>query len=673
MSFAPQLQTVLDLIEDERHLEAEKLYSSLLSSVPPSSSSSSSKASKIKFASKASKDLQKYHDLHSQNVERLEKLKRVAAKMRTSKEALSSSENWTVAQTLFGITTSYRREADDTLSIKLEGELSNVPLFEQLCVLRETDLFHLWAPFVPRSKKLLQVTKIELVSWFIISVPIFGLSRDAVFHAYGCDCMEESGSVIICAESVDEFPGADIPPEPKGWGGARMIVRSFSGLVTILSPTDARTCLIANIDPRLSLPQKLIDFSMKKMCGVLLLCLQKMAKKIVKNPKKSEHAKHMRSDKAFYEDWLLPKFQAYCDKKGWVMPPVGALNVPEYTKKSSSFDEEADDFVVSEDGGKTFSSLSDITDDGSSSMSSGGTRGKSRSVLSRAVHKVSKKVKERKEKKLEKERQEILREAEANMTKINHVSPKLMARYGEWTAAKPSDVEDSKSLGDRLYELPLWPLEFGLVQHQGLKALGRLLGGSDYGPTSICLVAGLITILNCAGLFFATFGGLQNAKSRRSGTLSETRNFATGVVTCVVGVVVALGAIGCRTYTFLERYYLETLRHHNFLPDPYSFPMYNDLRAWNMYLLARYSKFCTLVFIFCALVAVCGTVLIKFKKEVSATGLGEKMFKTFAELNGGGMAKARKGTVVKNSKEERRQVLADKLQKRRELAAKRVG
>lgn len=81
--------------------------------------------------------------------------------------------------------------------------------------MRETDLFHLWAPFVPRSKKLLQVTKIELVSWFIISVPIFGLSRDAVFHAYGCDCMEESGSVIICAESVEEFEGVDIPEEPK--------------------------------------------------------------------------------------------------------------------------------------------------------------------------------------------------------------------------------------------------------------------------------------------------------------------------------------------------------------------------------------------------------------------------------------------------------------------------
>lgn len=96
-----------------------------------------------------------------------------------------------------------------------------------------------------------------------------------------------------------------------------MIVRSFSGLVTILSPTDARTCLIANVDPRLSLPQKLIDFSMKKMCGVLLLCLQKMAKKIVKNPKKSEHAKHMRSDQV--RDHFEPLF---CSRSLSLTPPT---------------------------------------------------------------------------------------------------------------------------------------------------------------------------------------------------------------------------------------------------------------------------------------------------------------------------------------------------------------
>ena len=229
----------------------------------------------------------------------------VSDRLLEAREALQGDDDWTIAQTLFGITTSYRRERDGTLSIKLEGELNDVPLFEQLCVLRETDLFHLWAPFMSQSRKLLQITKIELgelrvffvvvavpskllpalilhcphaVSWFIISVPIFGLRRDAAFHAFGCDCMEADGSVLITARSVEAYPGAFIPPPSTGWGSARMDIRSFSGLVTILSPTSARTRLIANIDPKLSLPQKLIDFTMKKMCGVLLLCLQKQAK-----------------------------------------------------------------------------------------------------------------------------------------------------------------------------------------------------------------------------------------------------------------------------------------------------------------------------------------------------------------------------------------------------------
>ena len=71
--------------------------------------------------------------------------------------SLTDDAGWTFAQTLFGISTSYRREPDGTLSIKLEGELSGVLLFEQPSVLRETDLFHLWAPFVPWSRQLLQV------------------------------------------------------------------------------------------------------------------------------------------------------------------------------------------------------------------------------------------------------------------------------------------------------------------------------------------------------------------------------------------------------------------------------------------------------------------------------------------------------------------------------------
>ena len=74
---------------------------------------------------------------------------------------------------------------------------------------------------------------------------------------------------------------------------------------------------------------------MKKMCGVLLLCLQKMAKKVVKNPE-CQHADKIRDDQEFYEGYLLPKFQKYCDDKGWVLPAVSAF---EYGRKMSGDDE----------------------------------------------------------------------------------------------------------------------------------------------------------------------------------------------------------------------------------------------------------------------------------------------------------------------------------------------
>ena len=54
---------------------------------------------------------------------------------------------WLYAQTMFGISTHYRLEEDNSLTVKLEGELSGVSLFEQLCVLREVDMYNEWAPF----------------------------------------------------------------------------------------------------------------------------------------------------------------------------------------------------------------------------------------------------------------------------------------------------------------------------------------------------------------------------------------------------------------------------------------------------------------------------------------------------------------------------------------------
>jgi len=218
-------------------------------------------------------------------------------------------------QTVFGISTSYRREPDSSLSVKIEGELHGTPLFEQLVVLCECDLHHAWAPFVPESKKLVQLDKLDAVVWFEVGMPFLGLTRDACYRAVGCDCMREDGSVLLVAVGLNgtEEHGAkdslannnnasgngaageddpaknalqqqqhkmitasessnlidttnssflardailstlEIPPIPEGLGRGRMTIRNFVASIDILTPTSVRTKMVVNVDPNLNL------------------------------------------------------------------------------------------------------------------------------------------------------------------------------------------------------------------------------------------------------------------------------------------------------------------------------------------------------------------------------------------------------------------------------------
>ena len=331
-----------------------------------------------------------------------------------AKENLSVDDDWTLAQTLFGVTTYYRREVDESLSIKIEGELHGIPLFEQMAVLRECDLYHTWAPFMQKSRKLAQLDKLDVVAWYIVGAPLLGLTRDACYRAVGCDCMKEDGSVLLVAVGLNDsleygvketlngngmsdvddndtrsdsgvmqqqkpepisrhthsdgyineqkqrqknyhamdsslvdtsassfltrdaiLETIEIPPIPQGLGRGRMTLRNFSACVEILGPSSARTKMVVNVDPNLTfIPQSLIDFCMKRMCGVLLSRLQATARKVVKDPIKNPHSRRMREDVRFYRDWLLPKFRRHCEELDWTMPAVGALSVSEEDLKA---------------------------------------------------------------------------------------------------------------------------------------------------------------------------------------------------------------------------------------------------------------------------------------------------------------------------------------------------
>lgn len=257
-------------------------------------------------------------------------------------------DDWTLSQTMFGVTTYYRREPDNSLSIKLEGELNNVPIFEQICVLKEVDLHCQWAPFCSSSMTIEELDKLDMVGWFVLGLPHLGLARDACFRAIGCDSMAEDGSFLLVGQGVrDRKPGdpppddsylsedpildeIDFPDPPTSMGSGRMTIRHFEAIVHILSPTRVRTRLIANVNPNLKfIPQSLLDFLMKKLCGVMLLKLQGAAKKILKNPIRNPHARRMRENPDFYKNWLIAKIDHYCREKGWDMPKVSAFEALE--------------------------------------------------------------------------------------------------------------------------------------------------------------------------------------------------------------------------------------------------------------------------------------------------------------------------------------------------------
>jgi hypothetical protein len=246
---------------------------------------------------------------------------------------------------LFGVSTYYRREHDGSLTIKLEGQLNDVPLFEQLSILREVDLWHHWAPFCTDSRNLAQLGNVDMIGWLVTGSPIFGLSRDLCFRVIGCDSLREQGKIILVAEGIGNessenkdhgsflasdplIQRIDIPPIPTRLGSGRMTLRKFEAIVDVLSPTSAQTRIISNIDPNISfIPHSLLDFVMRKMCGVLLHHLQQAAHKLSLRPDKTPYAERIRSD-PFYESWLLPKFRQFCLYKGWKFPSIQVLNLP---------------------------------------------------------------------------------------------------------------------------------------------------------------------------------------------------------------------------------------------------------------------------------------------------------------------------------------------------------
>lgn len=107
----------------------------------------------------------KVKDLFRNNEKELQQLKQHALILNLAKRNANATNEWIVCHEHNGITSSYRREHDGSLSLKVEGRIEGLPLFEQVAVMREVDLYHLWSPFVTQSAKISQLGKLDQIGW----------------------------------------------------------------------------------------------------------------------------------------------------------------------------------------------------------------------------------------------------------------------------------------------------------------------------------------------------------------------------------------------------------------------------------------------------------------------------------------------------------------------------
>ena len=63
--------------------------------------------------------------------------------------------------------------------------------------------------------------------------------------------------------------------KPSGWFTDRMVVRSFRSIINVLSPSTAKTVIVAHVDPKVALPQSLLNFVMRNVAGILLNMFQR--------------------------------------------------------------------------------------------------------------------------------------------------------------------------------------------------------------------------------------------------------------------------------------------------------------------------------------------------------------------------------------------------------------
>ena len=173
-------------------------------------------------------------------------LREVRARHAATLEALhlfDSDEGWAGSFEMLGSTTSFRRSTvGGGMTVRVDGVIEGVPASDLLAVWREVAHFSDWLPSCSSSRLLRMKGRVELLLHMHINV-LNLLTRDAVVHGFGVDCLSTAGRMLIMGKSVtaEEMPAdRNVIPEEPEWPLVRMEYRKLQVALEPLSPTTTR-------------------------------------------------------------------------------------------------------------------------------------------------------------------------------------------------------------------------------------------------------------------------------------------------------------------------------------------------------------------------------------------------------------------------------------------------
>lgn len=186
----------------------------------------------------------------------------------------SDTSDWITEQE-GNVKISYKKIPDTpTISLMLESVI-DVPMFNFITLLYETDLYPEWVPFCKHTNTLTKVSKsrkIILSDFDVLRVA----KRSACVDGYGINLLHTDGVVLIICKSVD-FYKDDTRTMSK--------INFFGCMIQPLSENTIHLKIISNFDPNVAfLPYAILNWVVRKFANTLFKKLSNKVKQFDNSP-----------------------------------------------------------------------------------------------------------------------------------------------------------------------------------------------------------------------------------------------------------------------------------------------------------------------------------------------------------------------------------------------------